>query len=376
VNILQEALEETLLKALQDGQIENSQLGAVVKEATAAAIPEMANLLLGTLKRSAPRMLREYRGLDRGFRRRNLKRWRGAINLLEMMWVISMEIGPEFTQDVDGTPYEHKIDALVQLHARALLVTREVICLLEGGYPDGALSRWRSLHEIAVTALFLAQHDDEVSERYLESFHFSALRSAEQLNKHAERANLEPYEPAEIEAMQSRCDELAARFGEEMRNRNDYGWAASVLHEPNFSKIEAAVQLDHWRPRYRWASQHTHSGHRPRGALLGLAENNGDEPFLVGASNSGFTDPLHMTAISLLIVTQAMLLTRTKLDYLVVVKIIEMLADEIGPLAQQLEAKTLEAARRAKRGTLLDRLRDFVSINRSQRGHHKSADAA
>jgi hypothetical protein len=112
----------------------------------------------------------------------------------------------------------------------------------------------------------------------------------------------------------------------------------------NFVGIEKAAPLDHWRPRYRWASQHTHSGHRPQMALLGLAEN--VEPvYLVGASNSGFTDPLQMTGISLQIATQAMLLTAPRLDYLVVARILADLADEVGPLAMSLEEQTLKAAR-------------------------------
>jgi hypothetical protein len=66
-------------------------------------------------------------------------------------------------------------------------------------------------------------------------------------------------------------------------------------------------------------------------AMLGLAEN-AEPDYLVGASNSGFTDPLQMTGIFLQIATQAMLLTVPKLDYLVVAQIVGDLADEIGPL--------------------------------------------
>jgi hypothetical protein len=135
----------------------------------------------------------------------------------------------------------------------------------------------------------------------------------------------------------------------------------------NFAGIEKAAPLDHWRPRYRWASQHTHSGHRPQMALLGLAEN--VEPvYLVGASNSGFTDPLQMTGISLQIATQAMLLTAPRLDYLVVARILADLADEVGPLAMSLEEQTLKAARagspRPKRQEEAEALRTRPALRR------------
>lgn len=342
MNIIQQALEEVFAKAWASGEIEESRLEAVKAETIPVVVPQLAAMLLKTLKKDAPRMLKEYRAIDTGFRRRNLARWRGAVDLLEMMWVISMEIGEEFINEAQGRPHSHKTDALIQLHARALLVTREIICLVHGGFADGALSRWRSLHEVAVTAFFLSQQREDIAERYLASFYFSRLRAAEQLNLHAGRANLIPFDDAEIAEMRRECDALAARFGPNMRK--DYGWAAPVVLDLSFAGIEKAAQLNHWRPRYRWASQHTHSGHRPQMAMLGLAEN--IEPvYLVGASNSGFTDPLQMTGISLQIATQAMLLSTQKLDYLVVAQILGDLADEIGSVAMALEEKTLKAAR-------------------------------
>jgi hypothetical protein len=81
---------------------------------------------------------------------------------------------------------------------------------------------------------------------------------------------------------------------------NEYGWASEALQNPrpSFAQLEKAVGLDHWRPRYRWASQHTHGGYRPSHAMLAMAET-AEQVHLVGQSNSGFTDPIQMTAISL-----------------------------------------------------------------------------
>jgi hypothetical protein len=42
---------------------------------------------------------------------------------------------------------------------------RRIIGLLEGGCPDGALAQWGSLHEIAVTALFLQKNKQEIAHR-------------------------------------------------------------------------------------------------------------------------------------------------------------------------------------------------------------------
>jgi hypothetical protein len=356
MNQLQTALEEIRTKALADFDLEEAQIDGLMGEVGQAVVPELAEYLLAGLRRDAPRMLREYRRLDGGFRRRNLKRWCGVIHLLEMMWVISMEIGAEFLEEAKGSKNENKAHALIHLHARALLITREIICLIQGGYADGALSRWRSLHEVAVTAFFLSQHGEEIAERYIASFDFAALQAAEQLNRYAARANLTPIDDQQLAEMRERRDELAARFSKDMTN---YGWASPVVSNTTFAAIEEAVQLDHWRPRYKWGSQHTHAGYRPQGTMLGLSETF-EDIYLVGASNSGFTDPLQMTAISLVLATHSMLLLRPKLDYLVVIRILESLSDEIGPLAETLERGTLETARRAGDGGPLGHLWRFL----------------
>jgi hypothetical protein len=192
-------------------------------------------------------------------------------------------------------------------------------------------------------AVFLKQHDSETSHRYLASFPFTALRAARQLNEHAERANMTPFSQQELVAMETQCQGFAKRFGEEMYH--EYGWASIPLKnpKPNFAQLERAVKLDHWRPRYRWASQHTHGGYRPPLSLLGTVETK-RHIHLVGQSNSGFTDPLHMTTISLNQVTGSLLMTRPTIDNVVFVQIISDLSEEIGDIALKVEKQTYAKA--------------------------------
>jgi hypothetical protein len=41
---------------------------------------------------------------------------------------------------------------LIRLLVRGCQVTDEILCLLENGFADGAMARWRTLHEITVVA--------------------------------------------------------------------------------------------------------------------------------------------------------------------------------------------------------------------------------
>ena len=345
---LQKLFDETLARALASAPttIAESDIPDVAAQILDQMLPQLTAFMLKSFKRAAPKALQREQKDDVGFRRRNYRRWRKAFELLEFMWMISEEVGAKLNEKHRPQAVHDKdylFEALIYLHARSLLVTREIICLMYGGFPDGAMSRWRTLHELATTASFLGKHGGEAAHRYLVSHVFSSYRAAKQLELYADRANIERFPPEEIDYMKRSCDALALRFGEEMRE--DYGWAASTLKvgKPNFKMIEKDVGLDHWRPRYRWASQHTHGPHRPSHALLAMAEAQ-QQVFLVGQSNSGIVDPLQMTAITLAIVSSALFVTRPSVDHIVATKILSDISTEIGPVALELERKSYAKA--------------------------------
>jgi hypothetical protein len=345
-NILHDALERVIATEWIRGTLKESDIDRVATKAIETALPRITAELTDALKRNAPQMLREQRKLYAGFVRRNHKRWGAALDLLETLWVIASEAGDNFNDQhrpeaVENSDYQ--FEALTQIHARALLVVGEIICLLDGGYPDGALSRWRTLHELAVVSLFLCQEATLISYRYLASFHFRAFRAAKQINECADKAGLDAISDEELSSMKRRCNTLASELGDAIWN--DYGWAAPAIgkSKPNFADLEMATNLDHWRPRYRWASQHVHGGPRPKTSFLGVTEAV-EEIFLVGPSNSGFVDPIHMTAISLAQVTCALLGTKAELDEIVIMSVLSNISVEIGPLAMELETQTRQLA--------------------------------
>jgi hypothetical protein len=349
---LQSLFDETVAKALASAPrpIDEKDIPDVAAQILDQMLPQLTTFMLKTFKRLSLKTLRRERRDDDGFRRRNYRRWRKAFELLELMWLISEEVGAKLNQKYRpqaALDKDYLFEALAYLHSRSLLVTREVICLMHGGFSDGAMSRWRTLHELATTASFLRKHGGEVAHRYLVSHYFDSYRTAKQLEVYSDRANIERFSPQEIDYLKRSCDVFASQFGEEMRE--GYGWAASALgvRKPNFAMIEKDVGLDHWRPRYRWASQHTHGPHRPAHALLGVAETE-QQVLLVGQSNSGMVDPLQMTAITLAIVSSAMFVTRPSVDHIVAAKILSDLSAEIGPVALDLERKSYAKAQKAK----------------------------
>ena len=147
--------------------------------------------------------------------------------------------------------------------------------------------------------------------------------------------------------IERRKNAMQDRYGKEICQ--DYGWAylafsnSTANRKITFFDLEKKVGLDHWRPRYRWASQHTHAGMRDMNSLL--AETESKEPIiLVGESNSGFVEPLQMTALHMSSITTLLVLTKPSVDALIMAKSIDIIAKETANIATQREWQTWEKA--------------------------------
>jgi len=347
-NSLEEALSDIIAEAQASGETVSDE---TLKDLLEQTKVEAAGRIKKTLYKRAKGMLRERRSLNGGFERRHFKRWCPALDHLEMLWVICEEVGAEFNREfrpAAAAADDYVFESMSRLHARSLLVASECLCLLKGGFADGALSRWRSLHELFVVGVFIKQHGLSTAERYLASFEFRRFEAAEQLNQFSARANLRPFTARQMAVMKKRRDDLEKVLGPEMRN--EYGWAFGALtnKRPTFAIIEANIGLDHWRPRYKWASQHTHAGARPTNAFLGTSEST-EDVLLVGQSNSGLVDPLQMIALTLASSTTMLISTRPAFDVSIIGEIIMGVADEMAPIAIAREQETLDAARKKQR---------------------------
>lgn len=318
-------------------------------EIVAKVVAESGEDLFEGLKKNAPEMLSKGKKERLAFNERNYERWKEPFDLLRTLWVCCQEITERHSHEGQGKADELVFDTLGHFQPKALLIANEILCLLEAGFADGALTRWRSLHEVVVVAMFIAKHGHAAAEGYRLSMWFSNARAAAQYNEHADRAELEPISSDELEQMKVMCDKAGTQLGR--RLKSDWDWAAPFLdgERPTFANVEKDVELDHWRPRYKWACQHSHAGFVRPDRLLGMAEAK-ESVFLVGGSNSGMVDPLHMTAISLLQMTTTFLFfPEPSLDRLVFVNVLSGFCDEIGSAALRVQKETLEAARKTRR---------------------------
>tara|TARA_R110002049_G_scaffold2822_9_gene22859 strand:- start:1355 stop:2584 length:1230 start_codon:yes stop_codon:yes gene_type:complete len=331
--------EDEILGAMND--FLNGGLQGVIQQ----TIDDCVSSTLQHYRKISGEALDLIRNETKGFEERTFERWKPALDHLEMMWHISQELGEAHSKDFDADQAEGTYPVMLAVSAifpKALIVTQEIICLLKGGYPDGALARWRSLHELTVSALYISKEGKEAALNYLLSFHFSARIAARQLNEFADRAQMVPFSEEELRAFDDKRAAAQQQLGRTFAKDKDGEWPTINLKHRNYADMERHVEMDHWRPRYKWASRHTHADFSPNEKMLGTSEVK-SRVVLVGASNSGFADPLMMTAISLAQITSTYLLVTPNFDRVVHSQVILKLSDEMNDIAIKTRDITHEA---------------------------------
>ena len=308
---------------------------------------EESKQLLGDLKTQMPKILKKQNKYVKGpFERRLNELWKEPFELLELFLIISREIGATFNKELRPIAAKNKdfvFDVLTRLHARACCIVGEILTLMRSGYASGAYARWRTLHEIVVIAFFIKDHGNKVAERYLLHDRIESYKAMLQYQKYCDR--LEGYKPfSEEELSEARKirDDLCKKYGKSFGN--PWGWASDALGKksPKFSDIEEATNLGHYRPFYKMASHPIHA--EPKGIMstLGVLPTE-KEILLAGPSNSGMADPGHETAISLYRINIALLLTRPSLQIFTILKVMELLQNEIGTKFLEVHKTQLES---------------------------------
>ena len=332
---LQELLESTIddLSKNLGHDIDVDQLAASITDSIPEVADETAESMLRAIKRDAfSGNLQERTAARLAFEERLEAMWRRPIDLLDLLIHLSTEAGSDFNSEyredaVDSS--DAVFEALTKLHGRGCQVAREVLVLLRSGFADGAHARWRTLHEIAIVACLIGAHEQELAKRYLLHETVQQYKLACQYQSHYQSLNFEPISQEVFTRLKERRDQLIVQFGPPFKH--DYGWAESVtgIDNPSLAHLEEKVDLDHFRPVYRWASDNVHPNAHGTNFRLGLGSHQGSV-ILAGPSNEGLADPGHAAAISLCQITVALLCTKSTFDSIVVSKILQSLVDEIG----------------------------------------------
>ena len=226
-------------------------------------------------------------------------RWGRGLDLADLVAHEAYESG-RWVNDLLGpaaeTRQDRKFEALIRLHGKAVMTAREVLVLLRSGYSSGSLARWRTLHEVWVVFLLLADGDQELSRRYLVHDVVESLKGQEEYEQTWDALGHEPPDWTAAEGEETR-EELVDEFGRTFLQ--PYGWAAPLFNDkaPKFKQLQERVDLDPWRGYYRMASHGTHAN--SKGVAWNIQDLGTVDMIWAGPSNAGLVDPAQCSLIGL-----------------------------------------------------------------------------
>lgn len=293
------------MQRLVDAGASAETAGQVAATALRDSFAELAPGVVDDLVRSSPRMLRTRRRDRRRMRRRIRSQWGAALDVYTMVLAAAEESGHVFDRQhrpPDGDWFDPLLDALLGLHARACRAALEVHHLLSDGLPKAALARSRTLHEIAVCAMVLAdfgrlpEHSD-LAERFIDHAAVSTYKDAVTYQENCEVLGYERFSDDEMAEMKAERDDAIARYGAAFKE--PYGWAAGLERPtaPSFRDLERLAEVSHLRSHYVWATHEVHSD--AKGWAQNVSEWGETLYRETGYSNEGLADPGQMALISL-----------------------------------------------------------------------------
>jgi len=326
-------LDEKFFQFIENNivKIENSTISN--EDIIRGFIGDLSKEIRKELEKKLKKVLLEKRKSFNQFVKRNINRWSEGFDVLETMILICTEAGEINNDKYRKTAVENNdllFDILIRHHSRACLISNEILTLLKNGFADGAHARWRALHEVNVTGMFISKYGKECAERFY--FH-NVVDSYDGMIEHKkfeDRLNEKALIQKEIDECKKEYDKLILKYGKKFGDH--YGWASYIF--PNrkrvsFTAIEKDVELDHMRPYYKLASQNIHAGSKGLKNRLGLCESN-EDILLVGQSNSGMVNPADSTAISLAQITITVLMLNPTIENIILMKVVEEFIDKVG----------------------------------------------
>ncbi|UUN27797.1 DUF5677 domain-containing protein [Streptomyces sp. FIT100] len=311
---MEEMFAEYVARALHDSGTQEVAESAAMEKARTSVEPFIeklgAQVAIHALQNMAS--IRANRRVDRGFMKRLQRRYGRAFMAYTIMMACAHEAGEALASKGSSGLSEERaasFEVLIRLHAKACRVSGEVSALLINGYPEGALARCRTLHEMAVIAGAIGDCIDDAQNgdlalRYLEHEVIAVHQSARQHQKDHQALGVEPLGQDYLDELEALYDAALAKYGTEFKR--EYGWAKKYCPDANFRALEAKVRMGHMRAYYQLASNEVHSG--SRGLSLNFTDFRGQVAMRVGKTNVGLTEPASMALNSLYQVTVVLLI--------------------------------------------------------------------
>jgi hypothetical protein len=254
VQNLVDDLTESITDVLQD-------VSRAISQAVPEALAKAADVVTDHMSESALEHASYLRKAHADRAEAVQRMWGVALDQLDFLRNIVLEWSCEALELRSG-PYANPNTAfaLDRLVARTYEVVGEIITLARSGYADGALARWRSLHEICVIAMFLAKQSDRCARMYLSHHQVEELRLLEMDRASGTANTYDTHSDRYISHLRRQKLAMVNTFGTAFSS--DYGWASIELGrgKTTFRELENHVGLEILRRGYQRANSTVHGG--------------------------------------------------------------------------------------------------------------------
>jgi hypothetical protein len=280
-----------------------------LRQLSGAAIDAFVEWAAGRMQQQIPAVAARRRDDEA----RITRRWGAALDAYYAVTVAAAEIAMLASRHspVGQGSSDSVTAALTLLHARTCQTSFEVHTLLAAGFPGGAYSRYRTLHELAVTAAVIAQYGRrpahaDLADRYLSHGSIEHCRQAEERQRTGRELGWQPIPDSAMKELKKLHDALIVRYGPDYSQ--PYGWATGLLgRHPNFAKLEAKADMAYLRYLYVTGSHLIHaSAHGLRLTVLDLGSANSD--VFIKPSDTGLAQPAEASLNALIDVTGGLVL--------------------------------------------------------------------
>lgn len=307
-----------------------------IPEAARLAVDKASELLFKSLKRKweEEHLAQQYE--VQIFRDGLEARWGKGLDYLRMLLTCCREIGAQTLKRYNKSKSKrHALRrwVLVRLHARACQVADEIICLMENGFADGSMARWRTIHELCVVATLIADGDEDLAERYILHDAVEVKRQADEYEATQVPLGAAPISRRERNAIDREYQAILGRYGPAFAH--PYGWAANHMNlkKPTFKDLQSAADHAGMNSHYKLASFGVHAS--ARSLFFNLSAIGDQQLLLAGRCNAGLEEPGMRMAQSLALITSLYAGSSASFDQISVLKCLLQVRDAVAPALQK-----------------------------------------
>lgn len=305
-------------------------------------IESNTELLYKSLEKDKRNMLNNVKRITCGFNKRLYKTWKNAFDNAETLIELSTESAEMYIKEFySKAKAENNLlfYTLKKIHARAILTSKECLVLLKNGYPDGAFSRWRTLHELCVIAMFLFENkNNDLCESYIDFFHIQAYNE----EKVCREKGYPTHTDESFRILKANYDYMINKYGK-IYNNGEYGWANNFLKKTRttFKDIEDSINMGKFRGYYKSSSAYIYGNFKASEESIGIIPNT-EKVLLIGPSNYGLSIPIQNVVISLYTISIVFLSIYPTIDTITACYIMNKFMESVLSEANKIQIKLEE----------------------------------